>query len=189
MLSDTVGFVRDLPTNLIASFRATLEEATHADLLLIVLDVADPAAKLQYETVNNTLEELFSGRCGPRSQGGQSVAGRRNELVLLNKVDRLPDNRELLIWQQLVPGSIPISGRSTTHAGQTMLRERVAAAARGQIEELRITVPLSDAKTIHIIENRATVLGRDYDGDTVTLHARIGKRQLEQLRSLGSRWW
>ena len=45
MLSDTVGFVRDLPHNLVASFKATLEEATHADVLLIVLDIADPAAE------------------------------------------------------------------------------------------------------------------------------------------------
>ncbi len=50
MLSDTVGFVRSLPHHLIASFKATLEEATHANLLLIVLDVSDPAAELQWKT-------------------------------------------------------------------------------------------------------------------------------------------
>lgn len=58
MLSDTVGFVRDLPHHLIASFKATLEEAIHADLLLIVLDVADPQAALHYEVVNETLDNL-----------------------------------------------------------------------------------------------------------------------------------
>ncbi len=59
MLSDTVGFVRDIPHHLVASFKATLEEATHADLLLIMLDVSDPAAELQYKTVNTVLDELF----------------------------------------------------------------------------------------------------------------------------------
>ncbi|QKK09459.1 MAG: GTPase HflX [Planctomycetota bacterium] len=59
MLSDTVGFVRDLPHHLIASFRATLEEATHADLLLIVLDLADPAAEMHLETVLKTLDDVF----------------------------------------------------------------------------------------------------------------------------------
>ena len=60
MLSDTVGFVRDLPHHLIASFRATLEEVTHADLVLVVLDVSDPAAEMQYQTVVKTLDSLES---------------------------------------------------------------------------------------------------------------------------------
>ncbi len=58
LLSDTVGFVRDLPHHLIASFRATLEEAIHADVLLIVLDVADPQAHFHYEVVTETLDAL-----------------------------------------------------------------------------------------------------------------------------------
>jgi GTP-binding protein HflX len=186
MLSDTVGFVRDLPTNLIASFRATLEEATHADLLLIVLDIADSAAQLQYETVNRTLEDLFADVAARDAREGLPW-NPPERLVLLNKVDRLPDNRELLIWQQRVPGSVPIAGRNPGHAGHTMLRERVAAAARGRIEELLIRVPLSDSKTIHTIENRAEVLDRDYDGTHVTLRTRIGRRQLDQLRSMGAR--
>lgn len=186
MLSDTVGFVRDLPTNLIASFRATLEEATHADLLLIVLDVADSAAQLQYETVNRTLEDLFADVAARDAREGHPWTP-PERLVLLNKIDRLPDNRELLIWQQRVPGSIPIAGRNPADPGHTMLRERVAAAARGRIEELLIRVPLSDSKTIHTIENRAEVLDREYDGTHVTLRARIGRRQLDQLRSMGAR--
>jgi GTP-binding protein HflX len=186
MLSDTVGFVRDLPHNLIASFRATLEEATHADLLLIVLDVADGAAQLQYDAVNSTLDGLFKEVAQREAREGHSWKP-PERLLLLNKIDRLKDNREVLIWQNKVPGSIPISGRDTAHPGHAALRERVRSAARGQIEELRITVPLKDAKTIHTIENRAEVLGRDYNGTEVTLHARIGRRQLEQLRSMGAR--
>jgi GTP-binding protein HflX len=186
MLSDTVGFVRDLPHNLIASFRATLEEATHADLLLLVLDVADPAAQLQYDTVNSTLDSIFK-EVAERSRREGHDWTPPERLLLLNKVDRLTDNREVLIWQQKVPGSIPISGRDPSHPGHAALRERVRAAARGTIEELRITVPLSDSRTIHTIENRAEVLDRQYNGTEVTLHARIGRRQLEQLRSMGGR--
>src|SRR5690606_12603773 len=58
MLSDTVGFVRDLPHHLVASFRATLEEAVHSDLLLLVLDVADPRAAQQLQTVQQVLDEI-----------------------------------------------------------------------------------------------------------------------------------
>jgi GTPase len=186
MLSDTVGFVRDLPTNLIASFRATLEEATHADLLLIVLDVSDPAAELQYETVNRTLQELFEEVSAREAKEGYQWHP-PEQLLLLNKIDQLRDNREILIWQGRVPGAIPIVGRDPEHPGHLELRERVRDAARGQIRELSITVPLSDSKTIHTIENRAEILDRDYHDGEVTLKARIGSRQLDQLRSAGAR--
>src|SRR5208282_2718753 len=72
MLSDTVGFVRDLPHHLVASFKATLEEAVHADLLLHVVDVGHPQAQQQYACVHQVLEEL-----GVRS---------KPEILLLNKI-------------------------------------------------------------------------------------------------------
>jgi GTPase len=186
MLSDTVGFVRDLPTNLIASFRATLEEATHADLLLIVLDVADAAAEMQFETVNETLESLFEEVAERERKEGVAWTPPRR-VLLLNKIDRLKDNREVLIWKGRVPDAIAISGRDASHPGHTELLERVRAATQGVIEELTITIPLSDSKTIHTIENRSEVLARDYSGDSVTLRTRIGRRQLDQLRSMGAR--
>ncbi|MBX3377154.1 MAG: GTPase HflX [Phycisphaeraceae bacterium] len=186
MLSDTVGFVRDLPTNLIASFRATLEEATHADVLLIVLDVSDPAAELQFHTVNETLDGIFKEVAEREAKEGISWTPPRR-VLLLNKIDRLKDNREVLIWKGKVPDAIAISGRDLSHPGHAELRDRVRAAAQGTIEELSITVPLSDSKTIHTIENRSQVLSRDYSTDSVTLRARIGSRQLDQLRSAGAR--
>jgi GTP-binding protein HflX len=186
MLSDTVGFVRDLPHNLIASFRATLEEATHADLLLIVLDVADPAAQLHYQTVNDTLDGLFKEAAAVEDREGRPWAP-PDRILLLNKLDKARDNRDVLVWQQKVPGCIPIVGRDPAHPGHDLLRSRVRDAARGPVEDLRITVPLADSRTVHTIENRAEILERAYDGDTVTLRARIGRRQLDQLRSAGAR--
>ncbi len=220
MLSDTVGFVRELPHNLIASFRATLEEATHADLLLIVLDVSDSAADLQYETVNQTLDELFAlfvprpsvprpsrgfasdGRGDPDVDGRGFSAGTDGptlpRILLLNKADRLRDNTELLAWQQKVPGAIPISAKPPPspltlppsdyhHHGLATLTERVREAVRGEVQELRITVPLSDSRTVHTIENRAEVLERVYEDGTVILRAKIGRRQLDQLRAAGAK--
>lgn len=200
MLSDTVGFVRELPHNLIASFRATLEEATHADVLLVVLDVSDPAAELQHEAVNGTLDSLFEEVEAREAKEGHAWS-RPERILLLNKADRLRDNAELLAWQQKVPGSIAISalgekrrrdGEPTLAAryheeGIRALTERLREAVRGTIEELRITVPLSDSRTVHTIENRGEVLERTYQDGTVTLRARIGRRQLDQLRSAGAR--
>ena len=194
MLSDTVGFVRDLPHNLIASFKATLEEATHADLLLIVLDVSDPAAELHYQTVERTLEELFeevskaegSGEGVRKGEGGWSPP---EQIVLLNKADLLRDNTELLIWQQRVPGSIPLCSLASSHGmtpmGQEELQRVVREAATGAIRELLITAPLSDSKTIHTLENHGEVLDRQYAGSSVTMRTRIGARQLAQIQAGG----
>lgn len=194
MISDTVGFVRDLPTNLIAAFRATLEEATHADLLLIVLDVSDPAAELQYNTVTKTLDDLINEVSEREAKLNQRYTP-PPRLLLLNKADRLTDNQELLVWQQRVPDSIVISARdlanpgkpSAFETGHNKLIEAARAAAQGRVEELDVTVPLSDSRTIHVIENRGEVLNRDYTDEAVTLRVRIGTRQLAQLRSAGAK--
>ncbi len=184
MLSDTVGFVRDLPHNLVASFKATLEEATHADMLLIVLDVSDPAAELHYETVVRTLDELFAEVA--KAEPGWEPP---RQLVLLNKADLLKDNHELLIWRQRLDNAITISSLPGEDGlpmiGAQALLEEVQIAAQGGVVEMLITVPLSDSKTINTIENRGEVLDRVYEGDRVTLRARLGRRQLDQLRSRG----
>ncbi|MBZ0172799.1 MAG: GTPase HflX, partial [Phycisphaerales bacterium] len=153
MLSDTVGFVRDLPHHLVASFRATLEEATHADMLLILVDVSDPAAELHFETVNATLDELFEDV--RRAERKAAAAAERNgathtpwtppeRVVLLNKADRLADNHELLIWMTKAPGSIAVSALPDSEGrlliGHDQLLERVRRAALGEVRRLEITV-------------------------------------------------
>ncbi len=195
LLSDTVGFVRDLPHNLIASFRATLEEATHADVLLIVLDIADPAAELHLETVHRTLDDIFEEvrHAETRLKDGAAPTPEPRRVLLLNKLDRLADNAELLVWTHKHPDAIPVSALPGEDGallrGGLALEQLIRDAARGEVRELEITVPLADAKTIHTIENRAEVLDRTYDQpDAVTLTARIGLRQLDQLRSAGARF-
>jgi len=195
MLSDTVGFVRDLPHNLIASFKATLEEATHADLLLIVLDVSDPAAELHYKTVTDTLDEL----CKEVSASGYEEDRHwtpPERLLLLNKVDRLEDNRDLLIWQQKVPNSLPIcalpptkaqAAKGETNLGQHTLLNRIRELVLGHVEELDITLPLRDARTISLIESQGKVLDRNYSTDSVTLRVRMGRKQIDRMRGTGIR--
>ena len=186
MLSDTVGFIRDLPHHLIASFRATLEEATHADCLAIVLDVSDPAAALHYETVIGTLDELDT-----ETRSRETAVGRAWEpprrIVLLNKVDRLRDSTELAFWSARVPEAIPVCAIRADDAGQGELRERVRALARGVVRERVLTLPLSAGKHIDTIEKRTEILDRRYDNGAVTFRLRIGDRQLAQLRAAGAR--
>lgn len=203
MLSDTVGFVRDLPHHLVASFRATLEEATHADLLLVMLDVSDQSAELQYETVMNTLEELFkevedreqkeADRAKRDGAGDITRYERPDLLVLLNKADvDTVDEKDILYWQSRAVGAIPLCSLpgdpdSKKPMGQEELIKRVKAISIGPIEELDITVPLSDSKTIHTIENRTPVSDRTYEDQVVTLRTKIGKNQLTKLCAAGAR--
>ncbi len=203
MLSDTVGFVRDLPHHLVASFRATLEEATHADLLLVMLDISDPSIELHYETVMKTLEELFEeveerekkdAIRAKRDGTGDFIAYKRPELlVLLNKADvETVDEQDILYWQSRAVGAIPICSKAGEEdaelpLGQEDLINRVQEITHGPIEELDITIPMSDSKTIHTIENRAEVIDRTYEGKVVTLRTKIGRNQLAKLRSAGAK--
>ncbi|MEM9416168.1 MAG: GTPase HflX [Planctomycetota bacterium] len=171
MLSDTVGFVRNLPHHLVASFKATLEEAVHADLLLIVLDAADPNAKRMLETVYDVLDD---------------IGAKDNErLLVLNKADKLEDNAELLLLTREHPDAIALSAK--TGVGIDQLVERVRTASRGRTRTLDFTVPHADGKTLNFLENRAVILNRDYGPDHVILKARIGDRQLAMLKSQGTK--
>lgn len=198
MLSDTVGFVRDLPHDLVASFKATLEEATHADVLLIVLDVADPNAERQLAVVHRTLDELFeevreSERKHAKKANDRGAAGELREwkeptrVLILNKVDALKDNAELLVWQAKDPEAIPLVAPDLNHPGHAALRERVRALAQGEIRERLVTVPTSDGRSVHLLETRGEVLDRQYENSAVTLRVKIGSRELDRIRAGGAR--
>jgi len=170
MLSDTVGFVRNLPHHLVASFKATLEEAVNADLLLIILDAADPNARRMLDTVSEVLDDI-GAKDNPR-------------LVVLNKIDRLENNAELLMLTAEVPGALPIS--AATGVGVDKVVEAVREASRGKSRELEMTVPHADGKTLQYLETRAVILDRQYDADAARLKVRLGQRQLDQLLSMGT---
>ncbi|MCA9304647.1 MAG: GTPase HflX [Phycisphaerales bacterium] len=201
MLSDTVGFVRDLPHHLVASFRATLEEATHANLLLIVLDVSDPNAEMHYKTVLETLDDLF--RDLEERAEREAVKSKRDGntppppyerpryQVLLNKADLLTEDREILFWQTTAPGALAVcslpSEDDNPGLGIEELIDRVRTASIGEIRTLDLTLPLSESRAIHTIEKRTDILDREYGENSVTLRSKIGSRQLAQLRATGAR--
>src|SRR5262249_3266530 len=109
LLSDTVGFIRDLPHKLIASFKATLEEARQADLLVHVVDASNPAAEEQIKAVNGVLKELGCDQ--------------KPTLLVLNKVDRLTDPSYLHVLQSHHKHAVAVS--AVTGQGLDALREAV----------------------------------------------------------------
>jgi len=171
MLSDTVGFVRDLPHNLVASFKATLEEAVHSDLLLIVLDVAHPRARQQLDTVLKVLDDI-----GAKTQ---------ERLLVLNKVDLIDNNADLLVFAQEFPDHVALSAK--TGRGVHELVERVRRSARGADRSLTLAIDIADGKAISFIENRAEIIEREYGDKHITYKIHIGQRRFDQLRAMGAK--
>ncbi len=170
MLSDTVGFVRDLPHNLVASFKATLEEAVHADLLLHVLDVGHPHAQQQYDSVHKVLEEI-----GVRS--GRD--GGKPELLLLNKIDTEEGEEAYPFWRALVAGSIPISAK--TGKGLAQLSEAVYQAVRGQQVDVTLEADVTNGRLISFIESSTRVTSREFTDGRVQIRAIMGRQTLADL--------
>jgi GTP-binding protein HflX len=170
MLSDTVGFVRSLPHHLVASFKATLEEAVGSDMLLLVLDVAHPRCRQQLETVLSVLDDIG--------------ANRQRRLLVLNKIDKLDHNADLLVLQKDFPDALPLSAK--TGRGVPELVERVREAVRGGERTLKLAVRLQDGKALHFIENRAVIHARDYTEHEVVYDLSIGRRQFDQLLAMGA---
>ena len=166
MLSDTVGFVRDLPHNLVASFRATLEEAIHADLLLHVLDVGHPHAQVQFEAVHSVLEDI-------------GVKG-KPELLLLNKIDTEEGEYHANHWRTLHPGAIPISAR--TGAGLSEVIEAVIKFVRGHQVDVRLECNVTDGKLVNFIRTHTRVNEEQINDNTMIFDVTVGKQLLEQIK-------
>jgi GTP-binding protein HflX len=165
LLSDTVGFVRDLPHNLVASFKATLEEAVHADLLLHVLDVGHPHAEQQFRSVHQVLDEI--GAKG------------KPELLLLNKIDTEEGEDAYPVWRTLHPDAIPVSGKSG--AGLDKLAEAVYRHVRGQQVDVTLEADVANGRLLAFIESHTRIHDRQFVDGRVQLKAIMGKRTLADL--------
>ena len=169
LLSDTVGFVRDLPHNLVASFKATLEEAVHADLLLHVLDVGHPHARQQFDSVHKVLEEIG--------------VSRKPEILLLNKIDTPQGEEKFPEWRTVHPQAIPISAK--TGKGCEKLYEAVHESVRGQQVRVTLEADAANGKLLSFIESRAQVIQREFTDGRVCIQATMGKKMLADLSRNG----
>jgi GTP-binding protein HflX len=167
LLSDTVGFVHDLPHHLVASFRATLEEAIHADLLLHVVDAASPEADQQYEAARDVLSELG--------------VGDKPTLVLLNKADTV-DEASLALLRHKHPDGLLISAKSG--AGLDFLADAVEDRMRGEQRLMMLSIPAADGKALDFVERFADVIERCYNGERTELQVNIAPRVLDQLHAI-----
>ena len=157
VVADTVGFLRNLPNHLLASFRSTLDEALDADLLLVVVDVSDPQWQAQLEVTRQVLAEV----------GGESIPS----VVLLNKADRL-DPAALEAARNQTEGSVVVSAKDP--AAPARVRQVIIDALDAQRELAELHVPYQAGAIFGSIHQGAHVLAERFDeqGTTFELRAR-----------------
>jgi GTPase len=166
LISDTVGFIKKLPHDLVASFRSTLEEAAGADLLLHVIDASDAAHADQLAVTREVLREI----------GADEVPA----WLLFNKIDRVePGDRAALA--DAYPGSLQLSAKD--RGDVAALREQLIAHFAGALEEAELVVPWSAQRVVHQIHERATVLAEEHDADGTRLRVRAPSKILDDLRA------
>ena len=169
LLSDTVGFVRDIPHHLVASFRATLEEAIWADLLIHVADASHDRVKEEIAAVQKVLEELGCER------------GR--QLLVLNKTDRINDPAIWTVLTQKFPEAFFVS--AVTGAGADALAAGVAARAGGRPVRVTLAANCGNGRLMNYISQHARVETERFAESTAHIEAVMPARQVEQLRNFG----
>lgn len=173
ILSDTVGFVSDLPTQLVAAFRATLEEVLDADLILHVRDIAHAESDMQAQNVGDILREL-----------GISQAAQDGMIELWNKTDLLDDttrDRQHAIAHRH-PAILPVSAK--TGAGCDALLEKVEAALAGTtLEETLRLDPAAAGKARAWLYDQAVVRGERMGQKRLALDVRWNAAQRSQYES------
>jgi GTP-binding protein HflX len=157
LLSDTVGFIRDLPHHLIASFRATLEEARQADLLMHVADASNPSVFQQISSVYKVLKELDIQE--------------KDTLLVLNKCDCPGADERISLVHERYPNAIPISALSGL--GLQRLSMAVSDSLTSSFVELELRLPIGDGKTIAWLATHAEVLSKHYQDDLCVVHCRM----------------
>lgn len=168
LLSDTVGFVKNLPHQLVASFKATLEEAVNADLLIHVVDVSNPDALKQIESVKHVLAEIGCSK--------------KPILQVLNKVDVVRNISDLEILQTLYRDAVSISAR--TGYGLESLCEAVTAKYKGAELLVRVTSSQSNGKVQSFLRAHGRITNEQYTDSSVLIEAQLGRNQLPELERL-----
>ena len=166
LVSDTVGFIKKLPHDLVASFRSTLQEAANADLILHLVDASDPAHGAHMEVTRQVLGEV-----------GADLA---TSWTVLNKMDLVDDDAraELLANHE---DALPISVKRPEDV--TELRERILAFFLGELEDVDILVPWArHGELAHVLHEKCRVLGEDAEEEGARFRLRAAGSTLDDIR-------
>lgn len=170
LISDTVGFIRKLPHQLVTSFHATLEEVRSADLLLHVVDISSPVAVEQADAVNAVLNEL----------------GCRDKLtiIVLNKADAIRDESLSTLFRNKYNDCILVS--ALKGEGLPELKQRILEHLGKNQVEINLKCSTENGKLIAYLFENGRILSREFMDEAATFHVLISKRHLAKLYELGN---
>jgi len=165
LLSDTVGFIRDIPHHLIESFYATLAEARHADLILHVVDVSSPTAFSEVDTVETVLSEVG---CGDKPV-----------IAILNKIDLVKDQTGVVLMKNRFPGHVEAS--ALKRFALDRVAESVLNVLRESMITARLSVNLAGSRAIAEIGKYAEVLDSRFGNERWDATVRIRRETLARI--------
>lgn len=168
LLSDTVGFIRDLPHHLIASFRSTLKEVVDADLILIVLDASSPRIQDHYETIEQVLVEL----------GAQH----HHTTTVLNKLDLLDQTKQLNYLKRTFPEAVFISAKE--HLRLDQLTDKILAIMEESYQTLEMVFTYKQTRELALAQEGVEIISRSYEDDGIHLTVRGQRTRLNQIAKL-----
>lgn len=168
LLSDTVGFIRKLPSHLIASFKSTLAEVFEADLLLHVVDITHPNFTEHIAVVNSTLEEL--------------KANEIPMILVFNKIDAIQERETLRELAHQFPEAICISAQRGINI--ETLKETIAEKLQHDWKEETLVIPQSNNRLLAQLHEVAEIVSKEYEGNDIIVKIRIQKKVSEAVEKL-----
>src|SRR5580704_1352889 len=165
LLSDTVGFIRNLPHTLVSAFRATLEEVQRAALILQVSDASSPLSAEQDAQVEKVLKEL--------------EAEKKPRLRVMNKIDLLPPRQR----DSLLDATTTVHVSASKGIGMSTLLDRIDQMLQGDaLSRIRLRVPQKEGKTLAMLEARARIYSRKYKDGLVELEVEAPESVVRRVR-------
>ncbi|HBR14450.1 MAG TPA: GTPase HflX [Candidatus Omnitrophica bacterium] len=157
ILTDTVGFMHELPHRLVEAFKATLEEVTQADILVHVLDVSHPQFRNLYEAVGVVLKEL--------------EAQDKPTIVVLNKIDKLDDRHWVQHLRENFEHAVGVSAKTGENVSE--LLAMISALLSSRLVEINIDVPISRMDLVNLAHEEGQVISVKYYTDTINIRATV----------------
>ena len=170
LVSDTVSFIQKLPHHLVSSFKATLEEARHADLLLHVADIGSPLVHKQIEAVNTVLQELG---CDTKPT-----------IMVFNKLDAIKDESIIPLLRSGYKDCIRISAK--THQGIQDLKRKIEEVLERNFIDIEISCNSSNGKLIAYLHEHAHIISSRFDDERATFRLLIEDNLVHKLRMLNN---
>ena len=166
ILSDTVGFIRELPHHLVDAFKATLEEVVEADILVHVLDISSPKAKEHYDAVLRVLEELG--------------ALRKDTILVFNKIDLLEDDEKIKRLTRDNPGSVAISALKSLNLDA--LLKIIEESVSDFVSELELVLPINRMELVDFIYSEGKVVDIKYGEKAIRIKAVLPAISAKKLK-------